>query len=77
MAPGETDDTDHGSRVTEGLIERIEEAHPDYTLTSHIGPDGHQYVMLQFFDEEPNHQASSDFVSMVSNLECTQEEETE
>jgi hypothetical protein len=26
-------------------------------------------MMIQFFDEEPNHQANSDFVSFVSELE--------
>lgn len=51
------------------FIQSLIDAHPDYTLTSHIGPDGHQYTMIQFFDDEPNHQASSDFVSMVSELD--------
>lgn len=55
--------------VTLNVIEDILEAHPDYTLTSHHGPEERRYVMLQFFDEEPNHQANADFVSFVSELD--------
>lgn len=56
-------------RVTLSIVRSIIEAHPDYTITSHIGPDGHRYTMIQFFDEKPNHQANSEFVSFVSGLE--------
>lgn len=57
--------------VTLNVVQSILEAHPDYTLTSHHGPDGHQYMMIQFFDEEPNHEANSEFVSFVSELDST------
>lgn len=62
------------SPVTLSVIESILEAHPDYTLTSHHGPDGNRYMMIQFFDEEPNHQANSDFVSFVSELDSRDED---
>lgn len=55
--------------VTLSLIESIIEGHPDYTLTSHHGPDGRRYVMLQFFEDEPNQEANSEFVSFVSGLD--------
>jgi hypothetical protein len=54
--------------VTLNVVQDILDAHPEYTLTSHRGPDGRRYMMIQFFDEEPNHQANSDFVSFVSEL---------
>jgi len=57
--------------VTLNVVQDILDAHPEYTLTSHRGPDGRRYMMIQFFDEEPNHQANSDFVSFVSELEKT------
>jgi len=56
-------------RVTLSFVRNIIEAHPDYTVTSHIAEDGHRYTMIQFFDEEPNHQANTDFVSFVSELD--------
>lgn len=69
MTDQSTDRTDCASRVTENLIETIKEAHPNYTLTSHYGPDGHRYLMIEVFDDEPNYQAPGDFVSMVSGLD--------
>lgn len=60
--------------MTLNLIQSITEAHPEYTLTSQIGADGNRYVMLQFFDGEPNQQAASEFVSMVSDLDEQQSE---
>ena len=54
--------------VTMNLIEEIVAAHPDYTFTSQFGPDNRKYIMLQLFDEEPNQEAPSKFVSMVSEL---------
>ena len=55
--------------VTLGLIGRIVEEHPNYNLTAHYDEDGRHYVMLQFpGDEEFDHDAAGEFVSMVSNL---------
>lgn len=61
-------DTDNAP-VTMNLIKEIVAAHPDYTLTSHIGPDDRKYIMLQLFDNEPNPTAPSEFVRMVSELQ--------
>lgn len=55
--------------VTLNIVQTIIDAHPDFTVTSQYGPDGRQYMMLQFFEEEPNYQASSDFLEMVRELE--------
>jgi len=60
---------DDNSRVTEGLIETIKEADPDYSLTRHIGPDGNQYLMIQIPDDELNQEAPGEFVKMVSHLD--------
>jgi hypothetical protein len=56
-------------RVTLSFVRNIIDAHPDYTVTSHIAEDGHRYTMIQFFEEEPNHQANTDFVEFVSEIE--------
>ena len=57
-------------RVTKRLVKSIIDSYPEFTLTSHIGPDDNEYIMVQLANgNDLNQAAPGEFVSMVEGLD--------
>jgi len=67
------------SPVTLSLIQELIDEHPDYRVTKHMTQGGHKFTLIEYPDHNNGflEGAPGEFVSWVSELECSLHTESE